>query len=174
MENQQINSFGKIIVSRDVNLKPNELLNIFIEVLGADNASIEAYSGQKKYIKYTNYKKDVELILCRNITYMGNPHALDRKRIQIPKWFQDFYFTMRPVFSNIRLIGVYTFDDTNIFVEFNLDDYFQNNINNSSAHVSVDDLRESFTINYYRKKDKNNNKITVINKYNLYDYLMKI
>lgn len=172
MENNQLTSAGKIVLDKDHKLKPSEINKLFLDLLEPNDSMIKIFNGQKKYITFQSNGK-TKIILFRNITYMGNPHPSDKKRIQIPTWFQDLYFKLRPLHDEVILIGVYTYDDNIIFADFNIEHYIQNKTNNSSAHISINDLQQAFVSKYFVKEDHFNNMITIINKDNIYEYLTK-
>lgn len=169
LKNLQITKQGIEVLDVDDKVKYSDLMNIFMSDCD-ENTEIISYEGQKKFIRYKGSTGD-EIILIRRITYLGNPHPLDKKRIQMPKWFQELYLDKRPYVNKIRLFGIYVYHNNVIYVEFDSDDYLLNTINNSSAHVSINDLKESYSSKVYNKIDKNNNIIKIINRIYLKEYL---
>lgn len=167
----QLNGKGLIVLGKDQISTVSENCNLIIDILRDYKVKIKNYDGHKKYVEYINKYNEVEYILFRNISYLGKPHPINKKRIQIPKWFQDFYFDMRPKVSNVRLIGIYRFDDNFVFVEFKIQDYIQNNINNSSAHVDVTDLFQVLSKPIFEKNDNQGNKLYVISRSEIKNHL---
>ncbi|MGN0347158.1 MAG: hypothetical protein ACI4DU_07705, partial [Lachnospiraceae bacterium] len=62
----------------------------------------------------------------------------------------------------IHLTGVYHYDGLIVFVEFAIEDYMDNKMNSSAAHVYSNDIYQALTNKKFEKTDKNNNHITTI------------
>ncbi len=99
-------------------------------------------------------------ICFKNISYLGTPHPIYKKRIQIPKTFINMYFENKNITIKTFFIGVYNYKNNLIFVDFNTSNYINNKGHNSSAHVLTIDLVNATLKGIYRKNDINNNQIT--------------
>lgn len=102
--------------------------------------------------------KQRELYFCiKQVTYLGNPHDIFKKRIQIPKEWKEFLKK-----DNTFLVGLYVYKDNKVFVFFDTEKYKNNRLNNSSAHVHTIDLRKGIEYGIFEKEDIRKNKITVV------------
>ena len=111
-----------------------------------------------------NYQGFKYSIRVKNITYLGNPHPVYKKRIQISPDLQEFYGKSKNLGYTPILLGIYTFKDNILFVDFNIDDFVNKKAHNSSAHVMTTDLAEASYQGIYQKYDYFENKITVFRK----------
>ena len=108
--------------------------------------------------EYNNKKFSLRV---KNVTYLGNPHPIYKKRIQIPDDLFEFYKSSIEMGATPFLIGVYSGSDNLIFVDFKIDTYIQNKANNSSAHVYTSDLKAATEDNFFQKIDYFGNQVTV-------------
>lgn len=170
-DNEQLDYLGNIAIAQDQPLRGNALLNAIIERLGRDSCRFETILGEKVLI-YTNKGKDI-ILLTKAITYLGNPHPVFKKRIQLPDWYQNFCVEAKKsgLPYDIRFIGVYHYNETILFVDFEKDTYLQRGLHNSSAHVYVNDLYQAMTYGVFRKQDKNGNNLTCIRADKFLSYL---
>lgn len=167
---EQVNKNGDIESGFDTSLSKKQIFEkiktFFPNILKEDNLIV----GEYKKCKFS--------ILVKNITYLGNPHPLYKKRIQIsglPDFFQK---------SNLKgltplMLGIYTYKDNTLFCDFSIDTYINKKSHNSSAHVYTDDLSTATKEGIFQKTDYFNNTITVFdtdnvetflkNKFNLFD-----
>lgn len=111
-----------------------------------------------------NYKGFKYAIRIKNITYLGNPHPVYKKRIQISPDLQDFYSKAKGKGYTPLLLGIYSYKDNLIFVDFNIDDFINKKAHNSSAHIMTGDLSEAAYQGIYQKYDYFENKITAFRK----------
>ena len=159
-------------------MKSEQIYNNLI-VLGEDNkltsTQIENILNQFVKVKHrVNSKFFVEfqgkeyIFLIKNITYLGTPHPLFKKRIQISKGWQEELQK-----DNCFLFGIYSYKDTLIFVNFDKTNYKNRVVNNSSAHIYSIDLLKANEFGYFEKNDKNGNKISAIRKDKFIDFLSK-
>ena len=142
---------------------------------------LNKYLDKKCYIEKFNKTKNVycyehsgikECFLVGAITYLSKPHPLFKKRLQLKKWFKDYYNKNKNDSNNrIHLLGIYNYNDLVVFVDFNIDDYIKNKMNSSAAHVYSNDLYQAFTNDVFNKVDKKGNRITTISGRNFKDYL---
>ena len=72
--------------------------------------------GSDGYI-YGSYMGTKYCILCKNISYLGNPHPIYKKRIQIPDGFINLFNENINKGITTLLIGVYKYKDTVFILE---------------------------------------------------------
>ena len=74
-----------------------------------DNVIMDCFPGVKKSNDglYGRYDKTDFCLYFKNISYLGNPHPIYKKRIQIPGTFKDLFD--KNAYRNIKtlLLGVY-------------------------------------------------------------------
>lgn len=137
-----------------------------------DNIIIECFPGVKKSNDglYGRYDKTDFCLYFKNISYLGNPHPVYKKRIQIPGTFKDLFD--KNAYRNIKtlLIGVYKYKNTILFCDFDTSTYVTKKMNNSSAHVYTIDLLKGVENGFFQKKDKFGNTITVFTKERVNDF----
>jgi len=94
-------------------------------------------------------------LLVKNVTYLGHPHSLFKKRIQVPfNWRLDLNQ------RNSFLVGVYVYKDNTLFIFFDK----KKRGKNSSAHVHSVDLLKVTESGIFRKVDKKDNTVVVCQK----------
>lgn len=140
----------------------------FTEALG--NIEVEKFDNHRIY-KYTHNNHDT-YFLTGAITWLNKPHPLFKKRLQLKDWYRDFYDEyIHKENTDVRIVGVYRYDGMHIFVEFKAEDYMENKLNSSSAHVYTNDLYQALKNDYFRKQDQNGNTITTIASKNFKKYI---
>lgn len=172
-DSEQIKFDTSIVLAQDQSLKPKELRGVLKEWLGAENIRLENLLDHQVITYSTPTKKFV--LLTKAITYLGNPHKLYKKRIQLSDWYQNFCERAKNECHSwdIRFLGIYHFEENIVFVDFVKDTYLKHGLNNSSAHVSVNDLYEGMTYGIFRKEDRFGNTLIVLRNDKLKDYLIK-
>ena len=157
MKSEQIFN-NLIILDEDATLTPKEIetiLNRYVKVKKRVNSEFLIEFNNQEY-----------LFLIKNITYLGNPHLLFKKRIQISKgWHSKLQL------KNCFLFGIYSYKDTLIFVNFDKTNYKNRMVNNSSAHIYSIDLLKAKEFGYFEKNDKRNNKIIAIREDKFIEFL---
>ncbi|MBQ3516418.1 MAG: hypothetical protein IJA29_04260, partial [Lachnospiraceae bacterium] len=132
---EQIQNDGIITEDYDVSLSPSEidtvLCRYFPNLKKVDGTPV-FYVG-----KYHNQKYAIR---CKNITYLGIPHPIYKKRIQIADDLMTFYDAAVKMGAKPLLLGVYTYGEHTVFVDFKMDTYLGKKAHNSSAHVYAEDL----------------------------------
>lgn len=128
-------------------------------------------SELKNNIVYGEYFGQKYCIFAKNISYLGNPHPIFKKRIQIPSEFKKLYQKNKESDIETFLIGVYSYKNTLLFCDFNTEKYILNRVNNSSAHVYTIDLLNGYRNGTFKKKDYRNNIITVFDKNNVDNFM---
>ncbi|MDQ5949298.1 MAG: hypothetical protein QG589_424 [Patescibacteria group bacterium] len=151
MKVEQVTKDGVVVKAIDQIFTPQEiyllLKNMGFEVDSRNNP-FKVHLDGKEYMLH-----------IKNVTYLGNPHPLFKKRIQIPKkWLTSLSA------RNSFLLGVYKHDDNVIFIHFDKSKYLKRAMNNSSAHVSTIDLAHAVEEGVFRKTDSGGNIITVFSR----------
>lgn len=151
----QVTKEGLLIEDYDTSLSVSEIATVlkryFIGLKKAD-ASPTFYIGEHNGHKYA--------IRCKNVTYLGNPHPEYKKRIQIADDLFDFYETAKSLDREPILLGIYTYEDNTIFVNFSIDTYVDKAAHNSSAHIYSSDLAEATEYGFFEKVDYFGNTVT--------------
>ena len=151
---EQIDIDGNTVIDYDTILSPSEVYerikDYFPDINKDEDGMIVGNYNGKKYS-----------IRAKNITYLGNPHPIYKKRIQISNDLSDFYKTSIKKGYKPVLLGVYTYKDNHIFCGFKIEDYVNKKAHNSSAHVMTDDIAAAVIDKYFQKVDYFKNNITV-------------
>jgi len=126
-----------------------------------------------KEIYLTYMGQQINAIVC-NISYLGIPHPHFKKRIQISSTVKEKFRYNSSKNIKTLLLGIYSYDNDLIFCDFNIDDYIERNLHNSSAHVYVNDLKRGKEIGYFSKVDFNKNRITVFDTNHVNQFLDSI
>lgn len=152
---EQVQSNGLIVQDYDNSYSTSELFNIIKDFFPGvysekiNNIIVGEYSGHKYSIR------------CKNITYLGIPHPIFKKRIQISDDLFDFYRKSIEIDATPLLIGVYSYEGNTLFTEFGIDTYITKKAHNSSAHVYTSDLSAASIDGYFQKTDYFDNRVTV-------------
>lgn len=152
---EQINLVGNIVEDYAEILNQAELSRIVENTFRCN--SVEAGTA------YGEYKGKKYCILYKNISYLGIPHPIYKKRIQIPTSFIKKYNENLSKGISTFFIGVYKYKENEIFVNFDTEKYIKNKAHNSSAHVLTIDLARATTDGVFFKEDIRKNKIFCFN-----------
>lgn len=169
---EQLTASGKIILGEDYSISSESQIEIFMNIFGNDMVelrSIKVKESFKDVIVIKSLEKEY-MILSKNISYLGIPHAKYKKRIQLPTYYKDIVEEYKDQYD-IRFIGVYYREDVLILVDFEKDTYIQRKSNNSSAHVLVVDLFHAQDKGVYEKKDYNKNTLFLVRSDKFKNYL---
>lgn len=120
---------------------------------------------------YGNYNGKDYCIFYKNVSYLGNPHPIFKKRIQLPLDFKKVYEENKSKNIETLLIGVYKYRDNILLCDFDTKTYITKKSHNSSAHVYTIDLLNGERNGLFVKKDIRGNIITVFKKERVFDYL---
>ena len=114
-KSEQLTAAYNIVVDDDMPLSPSKLRDTVIRCLGT-NCTLETLYGKKVLVyKCTTGKK---VLLCKNITYLGNPHPIFKKRIQIPSDWIELTLKLERDGYDVRFVGVYHYDGFVVFADF--------------------------------------------------------
>ncbi len=173
LKSEQLKSDLSLVVDYDEKLNRKTMLDILYETLGKENCK-EIKVNSKKVLEYTTITGSREVLLFKQISYLGGngQHPIFKKRIQIPSWFRDVYeYFKDDEKTNVRFIGVYSYAGNVIFAEFIKDTYLTKKLNNSSAHVYINDLYQAMKSGTFNKLDRNGNRIVTVRKISFKSYL---
>lgn len=169
-KSEQIDPRQSIIIDYDQPLTTmEEYRSLFSEVFG--NCEVIKYKKNcSAYLVKSGNKG--EIFLSGSITYLSKPHKIFKKRFQLKKWYKKFYEDYKENCNiNIRLIGVYHYSGMYVFVDFKIDDYINNKMNSSAAHVYSNDIYQAIMYGKFERVDIKNNHITVVPKVYFKDYI---
>ena len=161
---EQILKSGNIVLDYDQTLSSKQikelLFDLFRPVIKQDD---------KQFVLYNK----IALLAC-NITYLGNPHPIYKKRIQLKTYYLD-YLKKNSV-NNLKTIylGIYTYNKTRLFVVFEPNTYAGKKSHNSSAHIYSINLQYAQRAGTFSKIDAFGNSIHVFNTYEFVRYIKKM
>lgn len=144
---EQITDQGKVEIAQDARLHVSAIARILSKHFTLENTR-NPFACRFEGFEFT---------LCiKQITYLGHPHPIFKKRIQIPRDWQPY------LKKGALLAGIYQYKTNTIFVFFDTKKYQQNKLNNSSAHVHTLDIQKGLEYGIFEKIDSRGNKITVV------------
>ena len=169
----QINSFGETENKKDQVLSIREIDNLMSKIFEGKVNRIS-----RRAIYKVIHGDNITFLLVKNITYMGGDgmnkmHPLDLKRIQLPKSWQIFCEQNKGLNIDVKFIGIYKNDSLIIFADFIADTYLKRKMNNSAAHIYLNDLYQGLKNGIFSKIDKRGNKIFTISEALFRDYIYK-
>ena len=169
---EQINTELSLEVAMDQVLKAKEQEAALAHFLGEDKCSVQNICGRKVFV-YENDGKEF-ILLHKAITYLGNPHPIFKKRIQLPTWMQEFCENVKAqgLDYDVRLIGVYHYMNGVVFADFDKEPYLKRKMHNSSAHIYINDIFQAYKQGVFHKIDQFGNHIHAIHSNKFKDYLM--
>lgn len=154
MKTEQVTRHNQVVIDDDVVLSRSELIKFFVS----------DFEGAKKhddgYAHFTIGEKEYCAVLY-NITYLGIPHPLFKKRVQIKNSIKELFSMNLEKGIRTLLVGVYSYDGRRIYCDFHLDDYIGRKLHNSSAHVYTLDLKRAGEYGLISKTDFNGNHLIV-------------
>lgn len=158
---EQVTRSGDIVLDYDETLTPKQ-----IDALMSDLFGPVLKRDDKQFVLYNK----IGILAC-NVTYLGHPHPLYKKRIQLKSYYLD-YLTKNSV-SNIKTlyVGIYTYKKTRLFVVFEPSTYAGKKSHNSSAHVYSINLQYAQRAGTFNKVDAFGNNIHIYNTYEFVRYI---
>ncbi len=173
LKSQQLRSDLSLEIDFDQTLNSGQIKEKFTEALGKENCFEEIIANRKVFI-YLNDNGIKQVLLFANISYLGGDgaHPIFKKRIQLKRYFKEVVLEV----SNkknyyVRFLGVYHYKGNILFVDFLKDTYINKKMNNSAAHIYINDLYQGMKNGIFKKIDRNNNVLYVIKYTKLKDYL---
>ena len=178
VDSEQITLDKNLVIAQDQPYSDRQLKDCMIKILGAKYCRLITLPPRKTVLEYREGGKTIHFLI-KACTYLGNPHPIFKKRVQLPLWFNEYACFIHKHNPNIdvRYIGVYHFGDKNhgeneVFIDFKKDTYLLKKGHNSSAHVYTNDLFQAMTYGVFTKEDQFGNTITTIRRDCLKDYLL--
>ena len=159
---EQITASGEIINDYGEILTKSEISNILTSHFPNLERKSNLFYGIYENVKYC--------IVCKNISYLGVPHPIHKKRIQISSSFKNIYNENKKNGIITILLGIYKYKTNILFCDFNTEKYINNKVNNSSAHVYSIDLLNGLKNGYFRKTDMRGNIITCFDVNNIENF----
>lgn len=173
LKSQQLKSDLNLEIDYDQTLAPSQIKKKLIDVLGSENCYEEVIAGRKVLV-YKNNDGIKQVLLYANISYLGGNgfHPIFKKRIQLQNSFKRVCLELAENLNYfVRFLGVYHYKGNIVFVDFVKDTYLQKKMNNSAAHVYINDLYQGIKNGIFKKIDRNNNTLYAIRYTKLKDYL---
>ena len=158
---EQVNRSGNIVVDYDQTLTTKEIKKL---LFGMFKQTIK--QDGKQFVLYDK----IALLAC-NVTYLGNPHPIYKKRIQLKSYYLDYL--AKNSANNIKTLylGIYSYNRTRLFVVFEPTTYAGKKSHNSSAHVYSINLQYAKRAGKFDKIDAFGNKIHIFNTYEFVRYI---
>lgn len=178
VDSEQITLDKNLVIDQDQPLSEKRLQEFLLSILGAGQCRIVRIPPRKWVLEYIAEGKTFHLLI-RTCTYLGNPHPIFKKRVQLPLWFNEYCNQMNE--SNpqidVRYIGVYHYGaphhgENFILIDFQKETYLQKKGHNSSAHVYTNDFYQAMTHGIFQKEDQSGNIITTIRQDKFRNYLL--
>lgn len=173
LSSEQLDRNSNIFIDKDQALSQYDIYKLLREILGAPKCSIEYISNRKLFVFERKDKRKI-VILAKAITYLGGngQHGIYKKRIQLSNWYKEVCIDIDSMEDyDVIFLGVYHYNGNIIFSDFRKDTYLRKKMNNSAAHVYINDLYQAQLHGIFRKIDKFGNTIVTINHNILRSYL---
>lgn len=158
---EQVKRNGQIVIDYDQKLSTSEIERL---LFGLFNPIIK--KENKQYILYDK----IALLAC-NVTYLGNPHPVHKKRIQLKTYYLDYLESNKKRNLKTIYVGIYTYNKTRLFVVFEPGTYANKKSHNSSAHVYSLNLQYAQRQGIFEKTDAFGNRIHIYNTYEFVRYI---
>ena len=160
----QIARDGSLRSAPDVKLSDREKNTLLLTAL--PGATVQTYAGER-VVRFGE-----QMILKKQVTYLGIPWESFKKRIQIPKRWLEVHRQALADRLTPRFVGIYHFSGVTIFVDFDPSTYVGRKANNSAAHVSTNDLFQAQTLGVFTRTDRNGNRLTSVRADKFAGYLL--
>ncbi|GAA2736679.1 hypothetical protein GCM10009867_21830 [Pedococcus aerophilus] len=160
----QIGSEGTLLEDFDTTLTSRQKNDLLLAAL--PGATVGIYGGEQVVLFHD------QVIMRKQVTYLGIPWEPFKKRIQIPKKWLEVHRQALEDGLTPRFVGIYHYRDVTIFVDFDPSTYVLRKANNSAAHVSTNDLYQAQTSGLFSRVDGRGNALTSVRFDLLADYLL--
>lgn len=160
----QIGPDGSLLEDVDTTLTMRQRDDLLLAAL--PGATVERYAGERVVMF------DDQVILRKQVTYLGVPWEPFKKRIQIPPSWKGVHQQAVAESLTPRFVGIYHYGDVTIFVDFDPAAYVRRKANNSAAHVATNDLYQAQTLGIFSRTDGNGNRLTSVRFDHFADYLL--
>ena len=172
---EQVDSYGNVVNDYDSKFDAKTILFEFLTEFYKQDKKVQVYK-EKKFIRMNNNGKEF-IFFAAQISYLGNSPTEDRsfkKRIQIPSYWRDLTKNFEDEVT-VMWLGIYLFQENLIISDFIKDSYMleKNKLNNSSAHIYINDLYQAMNNRYFKRIDTKGNTIYSIRSVYFHDYLFQ-
>lgn len=164
MKNEQILKNGHLCLDYDQTLTRKKIKTLFENLFQGN-----VIEDEKQYIAFNKVA-----ILTANVTYLGTPHPLYKKRIQLKDYFLEYYQNNFKAGRKTIYVGIYTYNETQLFVVFDPKTYVTKKSHNSSAHVFSANLQYAQKAGEFIKTDAFGNSIQVFKKELFIKYVQRL
>ena len=159
---EQVKKNGDVLLDYGEILSKKEEIELILQSFPHTHLEDNQIQGKYDSCKFS--------LVVHNISYLGNPHPLFKKRIQINNRFKDIYCNNKLKSIDTLLIGIYKYKDNVLFCDFDTSTYIDRKLNNSSAHVYTIDLLKAVENGFFQKTDMNGNTITIFTEEKIMDF----
>lgn len=104
---EQIRPDLSLDIAQDQVLSPKQQQETMIRFLGEEHCKVQDIAGKRVFIYTSSGKKHI--LLHRAVSYLGNPHPIFKKRVQLPHWYKEFCEEIKKdkLPYEVHFIGVY-------------------------------------------------------------------
>lgn len=172
LKSEQIISNLSVIIDFDDVLTKSQKFAFLVNLLKPN--CYETKILNKRVLVYHTHDKKKIILLVASVTYLGGngQHPIFKKRIQLPKWYKEFSLNEEIKHNyEVKFIGLYHYKSNYVVVDFEKDTYLEKKMNNSAAHVYINDLIKGLETGLFRKKDAFGNTLFTINPNKFQSYL---
>ncbi len=172
LKSEQLRPDLSLEIDYDQPLNSKQLQLTLIECLGKENCSLEKICGYNR-VCYKNKDNKKIVLLPAAISYLGGngQHPIFKKRIQLQHIFKEVCNEGVGMGYDVRFIGIYHYKGLIIFADFIKETYLKKKMNNSAAHVYINDLYQAVRNGLFEKIDKNGNTIKTVSYRQFKNYL---
>lgn len=155
---------GSVIEDYDQPLSTKEISELFYDLFGHNSVM-----KGKQHVLYEQFG-----LLVANITYLGHPWPIYKKRIQLKSYYPEYF--RQNMLDGIQtfLVGIYHYGTQLLFAIFDAPAYMERKSHNSSAHVQTFDLQYATMKGVYSKIDGNGNSVMVMDAQHFVDYFKEL
>ena len=150
----QIGSDGSLLEDVDTSLTSREKNDLLLAAL--PGSTVEFYAGEQVVLFHD------QVIMRKQVTYLGIPWEPFKKRIQIPRKWLDVHRQALEDGLSPRFLGIYHHRGVTIFVDFDPSTYVQRKANNSAAHVATNDLYQAQVFGLFSRVDGRGNALSSV------------
>lgn len=158
---EQVKTDGTIYYDYDQKLSIKEIDSLLSKLFG--NCVVK--SGKQNIV----YEK-VGLLTC-NVTYLGIPHPEYKKRIQLKSYYPEITKFNAINGIDTLYVGIYSYNETRLFVVYEPSTYINKKSHNSSAHVFTMNLQYAQLAGEFSKTDGFGNNIHVFRQDQFIDFV---
>ncbi len=160
----QVLKNGHLIKDYDQTLTASEIFDVYTKLFGND-----VRKDDKQCIFFNKIG-----VLTANVTYLGNPHPDYKKRIQLKDYYPEYAEKNDQQGLKTIFVGIYSYNQTRLFVVFEPYTYLKKKSHNSSAHVFAMNLQYAQRAGEFSKVDGFGNKIHIFKPQHFKEYVKRL